>query len=737
MKSRTNPFLRPALVIAAAALASSASATTVTWGSATTISSSDEVSTSGTQVFGRSINVAYGTSASIVNGADFGYDNPNWTIGFADAGFSAQFSAGIPSLSGADASDYQTILGKGYEAYPTASGTLTFSSLTLGQQYEIQVWVADYRSFTNVRTETITATGDIASPALTYLNSGGSVHGQSIIGAFTADATSTTFTLNGNETAMYNALQLRAAETNVTWNNNASNMTWSSSDGNWSVGPGWQYATNNAIFGATGAGSVTLGAPVGVHNVTFDAAGYTISSNTLTLNNSTITTNADATISSTLAGSTGLIKSGNGTLTLTGVNSYTGGTSVNQGTLKLDLGARSGNAALGAFAVASGATLNLDNTNTTVGGYYPSGFVLSGEGTVTKTGVGSIDFWNGSNLNNFTGTMDVQQGALRVNNITTGANMSQATLNIASGATFDVRYNASLSVDKLTGSGTLDQSYDGGSGLSVTVGSNNGSSIFDGVISNSSGQAMTLTKAGSGSFTLSGTNSYTGATSVNAGKLLINGNNSAATGTITVAAGTADATPVATLGGSGTGSNGTIGGNVVLAAESASGFKNGGILAPTAAASGTKLSVTGTTTFGAGSIFEWSMSATDPTTDPGNGTANSGTYGQLAGTGAITGSDAVFKIVLGAGNAFTDAFWNTDKTWNNVFTGDGATNTLASIFSSISGSGITFADNKGTVTDQGYFTFSSTSTLSWTAVPEPTSALAGLLLAAGLLRRRR
>jgi len=41
------------------------------------------------------------------------------------------------------------------------------------------------------------------------------------------------------------------------------------------------------------------------------------------------------------------------------------------------------------------------------------------------------------------------------------------------------------------------------------------------------------------------------------------------------------------------------------------------------------------------------------------------------------------------------------------------------------------------VAGRGYFAFSGTSALSWTAVPEPTSALAGILLVAGLLRRRR
>ena len=153
--------------------------------------------------------MAYGTSASIVNGADFGFNNPSWTVGYTESGFPGNVTdSTVPTLSGPDAANYQTILTIGREAYP--SGSFTLSNLSITQQYELQVWVDDYRSYTNVRTETITATGDSASPALTYLNSGGSVHGQYIIGTFTPDTTSVTFTMTGNETAMYNALQLRA-----------------------------------------------------------------------------------------------------------------------------------------------------------------------------------------------------------------------------------------------------------------------------------------------------------------------------------------------------------------------------------------------------------------------------------------------------------------------------------------------------------------------------------------------
>jgi hypothetical protein len=101
--------------------------------------------------------------------------------------------------------------------------------------------------------------------------------------------------------------------------------------------------------------------------------------------------------------------------------------------------------------------------------------------------------------------------------------------------------------------------------------------------------------------------------------------------------------------------------------------------------------------------------------------------------GSVTGDSAVFKIVLG-GNAFSDPFWNTTKKWNDLFTGTGTPANLSSIFTTFAGSGI---NPDGTLTgNAGHFSFNGTSTLTWSAVPEPTGALTGLLLGAWLSRRR-
>jgi len=83
-------------------------------------------------------------------------------------------------------------------------------------------------------------------------------------------------------------------------------------------------------------------------------------------------------------------------------------------------------------------------------------------------------------------------------------------------------------------------------GNNLIVGSNNRSTTFSGAAQdggNAGGTGGALTKIGTGTLTLSGTNTYTGATTVNAGKLIVDGS-IASSSNVTVAAG-------ATLGGHG------------------------------------------------------------------------------------------------------------------------------------------------------------------------------------------
>ena len=140
--------------------------------------------------------------------------------------------------------------------------------------------------------------------------------------------------------------QTRAADN--TWNNGSTDFLWNGTSLNWSSPTTWVDG-DNAIFNATGAGTISLGAAITVHNQTFNSAGYTIAGvgNALTLASATptITVNASATSDASISGTDGLTVEGTSGLTLLGDtssstpgNTYTGGTYVKSGTLILKVG---------------------------------------------------------------------------------------------------------------------------------------------------------------------------------------------------------------------------------------------------------------------------------------------------------------------------------------------------------------------------------------------------------------
>lgn len=111
-----------------------------------------------------------------------------------------------------------------------------------------------------------------------------------------------------------------------------------------------------------------------------------------------------------------------------------------------------------------------------------------------------------------------------------------------------------ITAGSIAGSGT----YSIGSGNVLTVGSNNLSTEVSGVIDDGCGCGSgSLEKVGTGTLTLSGTNTYTGLTFVNAGTLLVTGSIASSTG-VSVDSG-------ATLGGTGTVPFTTLANGAVLA----------------------------------------------------------------------------------------------------------------------------------------------------------------------------
>lgn len=147
-----------------------------------------------------------------------------------------------------------------------------------------------------------------------------------------------------------------------------------------------------AIFGAGSgaAGSVSLATPITASGLRFDAAGsgaYTLTGSTLTLAGTpVVTANVDATLSSILAGTSGMTKEGAGNLKLAGSasNTLTGTTTINAGTLTLS---KTG----GALAIAGNIQVNTGGTLF----WDVAGTQVAPTTNITVAG-GTIDFGNRS-----------------------------------------------------------------------------------------------------------------------------------------------------------------------------------------------------------------------------------------------------------------------------------------------------------------------------------------------------
>jgi fibronectin-binding autotransporter adhesin len=120
--------------------------------------------------------------------------------------------------------------------------------------------------------------------------------------------------------------------------------TWNTTSSCWWNGSQYLDWNNASVYDAvldTAAGTVTVGTAVTVHNLTLNTDGYSLSGSqkitlayTSTFPTITVAT-GNATISVPIAGSAGLIMTGSGTLTLTGSNSYGGGTTIQTGVLAI------------------------------------------------------------------------------------------------------------------------------------------------------------------------------------------------------------------------------------------------------------------------------------------------------------------------------------------------------------------------------------------------------------------
>ncbi|HHW7769487.1 TPA: autotransporter-associated beta strand repeat-containing protein [Salmonella enterica] len=294
---------------------------------------------------------------------------------------------------------------------------------------------------------------------------------------------------------------------------------------------------DNAISGSgqvvkSGDGALTLSGANSYSGGTLISDGTLVASNVEALgtgdvtDNATLALNTGGTFDNAISGSGNVVKSGDGTLTLSGSNTYTGGTLISDGTL-----VASNVEALGTGDVTNNATLALNT-----GGDFTNN--ISGSGQVVKSG---DDVLTLSGANSYSGGTLISDGTLVATNVDalgSGDVTDNATLELNTGGTFDNAISGSGNVvksgaDTLTLSGS--NSYTGGTTISggTLVASNvealgtgdvtnnavlelNTGGTFDNAISGS-GQVV---KSGDETLTLSGSNTYTGGTTINDGTLI-------------------------------------------------------------------------------------------------------------------------------------------------------------------------------------------------------------------------
>jgi autotransporter-associated beta strand protein len=257
----------------------------------------------------------------------------------------------------------------------------------------------------------------------------------------------------------------------------------------------------------------------------------------------TVTQATNATYSGTIVGAGALTKAGSSTLTLAGANTYTGKTTINAGIVTLGANNVMPDTSEVVLADTAGVALNVNGKTDTIGSLSGGGTtggnitlgtsgaltanqftygdfagVISGDGSFTKSSYGVLKL---SSVNTYTGATAVTGGDLII--MINGGIPNTALSLTGTSRLLLLQDGLSLNVGTLSGtSGALAWLYPN-STLTINQASD---ATFAGIIKdNTSGS---VTKVGTGTLTLTGSNTYKGATTVSAGTLSLSANNAIA-----------------------------------------------------------------------------------------------------------------------------------------------------------------------------------------------------------------
>ena len=279
-----------------------------------------------------------------------------------------------------------------------------------------------------------------------------------------------------------------------------------------------QNYTGSVLFGADAnltstSGNLNFSSTVngGTNNITLNSGNATsFLANVTNMNNLIIASTNDTTFASTVDNTANLqVTSANiavngGVVTTTNNQKFVGAVTAGQDTTF-------SGASVGFTSTLNnnGNNLTINDTSTTAQSYING--VLSGAGSLTKTGLGTLKLNNGAN--SFTGATYINGGVLSL-----GANnalASTVSVNVSPNDTFDLAgYNDTVPL--LTGSGLVTL----GAGVLTINNAANVNDAFSGSISGS-GQVV---KTGTGVLALSGASSYSGGTAIQQGVISLTSN---------------------------------------------------------------------------------------------------------------------------------------------------------------------------------------------------------------------
>ncbi len=214
---------------------------------------------------------------------------------------------------------------------------------------------------------------------------------------------------------------------------------------------------------------------------------------------------------------------------LTGTNAYTAQTVINTAPVTLQIGNGGTTGTLGTGPVTATGTLAFNRSDDITVSNLISGagmFVQKGAGTLTLT-----------STNTFTGVTTISAGKVKLDKTLSLQNSSYDTLGSTGAIGLDVTGLNALTLGGLRGSVDLATAITGYGALTNLTLNPQGTltNTYSGVIANGSGD-MTLTKSGTGTQILAGTNTFSGGLTLNAGTLVAGAAGSLGSGSVTGAA---------------------------------------------------------------------------------------------------------------------------------------------------------------------------------------------------------